>query len=1059
MGNQCTIQSVVMPITKTVQDRLHEVVSLHVMPHSHQEVPSITGAAISKKTGPDFLYGHYSMDYELPGGDLLRIVANHNKSLAQLFLITHDPENLRHLPGPRASSLVANTISRLNRYLIRSNSYSKPRSKEQEAKYQITQKAIKSLYLLLNEESDIAVTEWDRQESLRTKVINILERCGDKNRLIANNPVVSEGELGIILYDTKQEVQHFQFNRVFPVSKLDQLDFSEAASERRIKKPCFVWDSEIHIGSDELALDDTLRVICQTYGLESGNKLTDIAANRFERFGRFLQKMWKDTMELVEYLALPKKPEHSHKTTTLAQGLSMTQIKPYYVFQGFEQTKYRSLQNMVNHCTGTYHLGFQATSLEQAKNRLATEADGCWAMIAGENLIILRKNNQLISLRYGEYQGWFFPLPNGDDLRKISHLTKKHLFLPEKIRLGLRAFISRIPSFFNSLYSNLKTYITQDLPREFKDYIDSNHPKPSDVIPQETTQANNTAELSDRPSTPNLDALQDILIQNNLMEMGQSLEDFIRQRINDSHYIIVREQHPPSPPAYNNPLHRSLDLLRHFADYFVDTSEKNPMIGTLAMAAYFYGAGAIIAPKMLTALLTKLHLKGLICGIQPTQDFGKWMSNGTMSEAISAAVSYWQGVVIAGDLDNFFMQAVTVLRDDPAEVAIVVALAITLGYGLCQAIPPLQEEMGRFPYINYAALGAKGGAAVYDTVMHPGDDWLLGTIKWLLRGGLTLVKLLVGPFVEGWYYGFRENFLPAWQKSRRLFLQSVKQSLAALADLSLIIASIPFLEVSAMFLHVPFRGITNFISRSLGLIGQWRPVGRVLLAFANRSESMNHLVEFDSSPLYEFTNPIQRYADNRFLNGLILLVMVPCRPIFQLVKNLVILPVFDVLNFSIRALLMILDPLSRLLAFCFGHALVLSGFVWDNTVGRLFKAAAEGVTLSSNWLDNQAGAMKQRCLEEIQILRRQIHHWAFAEDDRKSHHINTDQDYFHEKPMRLEKLPHEHDSTHCLLATLLNKHQRNKTESAQDLSSFHSWLHVEDPDQDDDLLITNQYHL
>lgn len=54
--------------------------------------------------------------------------------------------------------------------------------------------------------------------------------------------------------------------------------------------------------------------------------------------------------------------------------------------------------------------------------------------------------------------------------------------------------------------------------------------------------------------------------------------------------------------------------------------------------------------------------------------------------------------------------------------------------------------MGDFPYTNYAALGGKGGAALYDTIMHPGDDWFLGTCKWLCKGFVTLGKLCIAPF-------------------------------------------------------------------------------------------------------------------------------------------------------------------------------------------------------------------------------------------------------------------------------------------------------------------------
>ena len=107
------------------------------------------------------------------------------------------------------------------------------------------------------------------------------------------------------------------------------------------------------------------------------------------------------------------------------------------------------------------------------------------------------------------------------------------------------------------------------------------------------------------------------------------------------------------------------------------------------MAAYLYGAGAILAPDMLAGILTKLHLKGLIAGIEPTQKLAHWLSHGTTSEAISAS-AYWQATVAGGNLDKFFVEAINILKEDPAKVAIIAALALSFGYSITKVIPSLE---------------------------------------------------------------------------------------------------------------------------------------------------------------------------------------------------------------------------------------------------------------------------------------------------------------------------------------------------------------------------------
>lgn len=537
------------------------IVDLQVMPELPPSMPSITGSAIGKHAGTH-LPGHFPMDYQLPGGDTLRLIANHNKTVVQIFLLTHDPDKLRNMPGKRPASLVANTIASLNAYLIRSDSYNHARSEEQQAKYDATRKAIKSLSDLLSDERDLKSTDWADQERLRSKVIAIIEKCRDKNRLIANNPVISEGALGDMLYDLKQEIQQHEFNRVYQVSKLDQLDFSDVAAKRKEQRPCFVWDSDIHIGGNELALKDALHVICQNYDMDPGKSLTNIAANRFERLGRFFNQLWKDAVAWGKYLTQPQKPEQHHEVTELAEDITGVTITPYYCFSGSGQEHHDNLQDMVASHSHQSVAGYEADDIEQGKTLLNHAAEGHWVRIRGKNQIIARLNDELVSLRFTEEDGQFFLLPNGDDLEKLSQISQKPLFLFEKIHLGLRALFTRIPAFFKDFYFNMRHAITVELPNDWHQHIHGNHPAPRLMMPNRPTEDDKSQ------AQGSVASLHDVLSGKRTMNNGQTLEEFVRQYLSDNHYVVVREQHPPGPTAYNNPLHRTLGVALHFARFF-----------------------------------------------------------------------------------------------------------------------------------------------------------------------------------------------------------------------------------------------------------------------------------------------------------------------------------------------------------------------------------------------------------------------------------------------------------------------------------------------------------
>jgi cAMP phosphodiesterase len=92
---------------ETNNGHVQALIPLKLKPNIHEACASITG-------DETVLYGHYTMEYLLPKGDKLRIIANHNQKTAQLILLTHDASLIQQLPGARPSSLIANAISQIN---------------------------------------------------------------------------------------------------------------------------------------------------------------------------------------------------------------------------------------------------------------------------------------------------------------------------------------------------------------------------------------------------------------------------------------------------------------------------------------------------------------------------------------------------------------------------------------------------------------------------------------------------------------------------------------------------------------------------------------------------------------------------------------------------------------------------------------------------------------------------------------------------------------------------------------------------------------------------------
>jgi len=507
------------------------------------------------------------------------------------------------------------------------------------------------------------------------------------------------------------------------------------------------------------------------------------------------------------------------------------------------------------------------------------------------------------------------------------------------------------------------------------------------------------------------------------LQNNQTLKEFIHTHL--KHTFIVRPQHPNMPMYYTNPFHRIVLLFRHLAVFFIEPNERNPILGSLALAAYAYGAGAVVAPEQLKNLLTKLQLKGLIYGIEPTQKLGKWMSHGTLSEATSAAVTYWQGIIVGGEMDQFFVNAIDALKENPAEIAIILSLAMFLGYELCEKIPTLKEEMGSFPYTNYLAVGGKGGAAIYDTIMYPGDDWLIGTMKWILKNIMITSKIIFGPFFKAYFYGFKQGFLKGIGKSIHLLFKSAQQMLTVVLDLAILMLTVPLIEFSILFLKIPYRGLTGLLSKTLYLCGSLKPIGTSLLFFSESVRNKDFFKSFRLSPLYGFFSPFAHFSDKTPINILMNSIMLFLSPPVQIIKNLFLLPVLDLTSIMVRTVLATTAPVVWLSALSIGTFLNKTGSLWDHTIGIIFTAMGTGVTKTTNKGEQIAGSLRQWLLSRLHIFRKTIYHSAFFEDEKKSAYILKNEDYFQKKPERIERIPHK--PKNCLLENTLKSNKKNHT--------------------------------
>lgn len=339
-----------------------------------------------------------------------------------------------------------------------------------------------------------------------------------------------------------------------------------------------------------------------------------------------------------------------------------------------------------------------------------------------------------------------FVKPTERDLFVVADLAKRNLYWWHRVVIQLKIFWGQIPVAFYYQIESVKRW-ARGVWRRFNQEIDEEY-VPRQDQPQEQVLCI-SAERKKAVSTQLEASLRAVKLGGvPLLRENESLDDFIQGIESSCH--LVKPEHQETKTEYHNPGSVGLYVARAFGNFFRHYSEKNPITGTLGLAAYAYGAGAVMAPAVLTALLSKLHLYCLTGGIQPTQHLASVLASGSDSRAIAAGFTYWKAVAVSADMDSLLIESVKQLEDDPVSVVFIVGVAIALGYGTCKMIPAFEEELGTFPFYGQLIMGFKVGAGLAEAIHDPSSNTFSKILSWAFSIPILAIRTVMDPLVETW---------------------------------------------------------------------------------------------------------------------------------------------------------------------------------------------------------------------------------------------------------------------------------------------------------------------
>jgi len=339
-----------------------------------------------------------------------------------------------------------------------------------------------------------------------------------------------------------------------------------------------------------------------------------------------------------------------------------------------------------------------------------------------------------------------FVKPSESDLFVVADLAKRNLYWWHRVVIQLKLLRDRIPVAIRYEIVSAKRWF-RNVWRRFNKDIDEEYTSRQGQAQGQVL--NISAESKEAVSTQLEGSLRAAQFKGvSLLGENESLEDFI-QAVQGS-YHLVKPDHKEAKTEYHNPVSVGLHIVKAFGNFFRHHSEKNPITGTLGLAAYAYGAGAVVAPAALAAFLSKLHLYFLTAGIQPTQGMASMLASGPDGRAIAAGFTYWKAVAVSADIDSFLIESIKQLEDDPVSVVFIVGVAIGLGYTTCKMIPAFEEELGTFPLYGELIMGFKVGAGLADTIYNPHSNVFSKILSWVFSIPILAVRTIIDPIVETW---------------------------------------------------------------------------------------------------------------------------------------------------------------------------------------------------------------------------------------------------------------------------------------------------------------------
>ena len=310
----------------------------------------------------------------------------------------------------------------------------------------------------------------------------------------------------------------------------------------------------------------------------------------------------------------------------------------------------------------------------------------------------------------------------------------------------------------------------------------------------------------------------------NSSEDEESPRDWQEKAYQDTHLNIMK--------VIAFPVVVLFDIIMWFGNVFRLQSQANPVAGLFALAAYIFGACAVLMPAQMINFFNAHGLLVLVALTKFSLILGPYLANESGNLGfITVGFTYWKAVYFSMSLMSYsIIGFIKALIKKPLELLFWVGGTIATGFFMITYVPALRHEAGTFQLYAAVISGLKPFGFFADAALNRQNSKLAQFLLWVSYPIRRVIKLLIDLIllIAGKKLTATDDWKPSvkndsrWSIAGEMLSEFIRDGITfvsytvlAVFDIVTRVLNMAFKEIFGFFGFI-YKGVSKIILTTLG---------------------------------------------------------------------------------------------------------------------------------------------------------------------------------------------------------------------------------------------------